>query len=68
MKSDKEFGKAIRTIGRLPYIWIRFFEKGIIVTRRNAGRIRLDYLDASILYDELKKFKQNNEMLKELQK
>lgn len=67
MKIDKEFGKWIRTIGKPPYLYIKFFERGIIITRRNAGRVRLNYIDSLILFDELKRFKENNEMLNELQ-
>lgn len=67
MKNDKEFGEAIHTIGRLPHLFIKFFEKGMIITRRKGGSIRLNYIDSGILYDELKRFKENNEMLRELE-
>lgn len=67
MKKDKEFGKAMRTLGISGKLWLRFFDKGIIISNRNQGKVRLNWIDAFIIYEELKRLKENNETLKELE-
>ena len=67
MKPDKDLGKAISTTGINGKLWIRYFEKGIIVSNRNHGKVKLNWIDALILYEELKRRKEANETLKEIE-
>jgi len=67
MKSDKELGKAISTTGINGMLWIRYFEKGIIVSNRNQGKVKLNWIDAFILFEELKRRKEANETIREIE-
>jgi len=67
MKADEDLGKAINTTGINGMLWIRYFEKGIIISNRNHGKVKLNWIDAFILFDELERRKKANEILRELE-